>query len=127
MADKGGDNNRKLDTRSGLTPDLNDPKISGDPDYGVCRGTSPKCYHNWVEDRQDKVLIYSRTAGPRHANLGPALPPGRNPPLTPAHTVQNALIRWLAVHGVAADWTEDVTQLSSLQPVQSRDLREPHP
>lgn len=82
--------------------------------YNVCRGTDPRCYHPWVAERQNKVLIYTRTAGPRHANLGPALPAGKNPALTSSHVVQNALIAWLAEQGVAADWTEDVTQLSSL-------------
>src|SRR6185503_19602687 len=98
-----GDHRGKLDTRSGMTPDLNDPKISGDTDYGVCRGTDPRCYHNWVDDRQNRVLVYSRTAGPRHANLGPALPSGKFTPengygggaVTAAHTVQMALVRWL--------------------------------
>jgi type 1 glutamine amidotransferase len=85
-----------------------------DPVYNVCRGTDPRCYHPWVDNRQNKVLIYTRTAGPRHANLGPALPAGRNPPLTAAHVVQNALVAWMAEQGVAADWTEDVTQLSNL-------------
>jgi len=85
-----------------------------DPVYNVCRGTDARCYNPWVTDRQNKVLIYTRTAGPRHANLGPALPAGRNPPLTAAHVVQNALIAWLAEQGVQADWTEDVTQLSGL-------------
>jgi type 1 glutamine amidotransferase len=85
-----------------------------DPVYNVCRGTDARCYNPWVENRQNKVLIYTRTAGPRHANLGPALPAGRNPPLTAAHVVQGALIAWMAEQGVAADWTEDVTQLSNL-------------
>jgi hypothetical protein len=85
-----------------------------DPVYNVCRGTDARCYNPWVTDRQNKVLIYTRTAGPRHANLGPALPAGRNPPLTAAHVVQNALIAWMAEQGVQADWTEDVTQLSNL-------------
>jgi type 1 glutamine amidotransferase len=119
LADNDG---RRLDTRSGLTPDLNDPKISGNPDYGVCRGTNPKCYHNWVDDRENRVLVYSRTAGPRHANLGPALPPGRFTPengygagtVTAAHTVQMALVRWLGAHQILVDITEDVTQLSNL-------------
>src|SRR5687767_8391700 len=120
---------------SGLHPDLNDPRIAGDFDYGVCRGTDPKCYHDWAHEERanpPRVLIYSRTAGPRHANLGSRLGPGLNPPLcaatpcpppppppagqpqlqpqaTSAHTVQLALIRWLAAKGVQADWTEDVT------------------
>ena len=66
----------RQNTRSGLHPDLNDPKISGDSDYGVCRGTNPKCYHDWAHEERDpngpRVLIYTRTAGPRHANLGTA-------------------------------------------------------
>lgn len=102
--------------RSGNDPDLNDPRISGDFDYGVCRGTNPKCYHDWAHEERanpPKVLIYTRTAGPRHANLGPRLGPGLNPPLTPAHVVQNALKRWLEAKGVAADWTEDVSWMSS--------------
>lgn len=85
-----------------------------DPVYNACRGTDPRCYHPWVETRQNKVLIYTRTAGPRHANLGPALAAGKNPPLSAANTVQNALIAWMAEQGVVADWTEDVTQLSNL-------------
>src|SRR5580765_3250639 len=53
------DDHRGGSTRSGMTPDLNDPRISGDFDYGVCRGTDPKCYHNWVDTRQNKVLLYT--------------------------------------------------------------------
>src|SRR5215208_3723731 len=102
---------------SGLHPDLNDPRIAGDFDYGVCRGTDPKCYHDWAHEERanpPRVLIYTRTAGPRHANLGPRMTSGLNPPLTPAHVVQNALVRWLAAKGVEADWTEDVTRITSL-------------
>lgn len=98
-------------TNGSLAPGAKD---NFDPVYNVCRGTDPRCYHPWVESRQNKVLIYTRTAGPRHANLGPALPAGKNPALTSAHVVQNALIAWMAEQGVAADWTEDVTQLSNL-------------
>jgi type 1 glutamine amidotransferase len=89
-------------------------KDNFDPVYNVCRGTDPRCYHPWVENRQNKVLIYTRTAGPRHANLGTALAPGKNPPLGANNVVQNSLIAWMAEHGVQADWTEDVTQLSNL-------------
>lgn len=88
----------------------------GDPDYGVCRGTDPKCYHDWNNfDPANgyRVLLYTRTAGPRHANLGPALPAGLNPALTPAHVVQNAIVAMGQRHGFAVDWTEDVTQLST--------------
>jgi type 1 glutamine amidotransferase len=103
----------KLDTRSGLNPDMNDPKIAGDPDYGVCRGTNPKCYHNWVANRQNRVLIYSRTAGPRHANIQPALVAGLNPPLSPTQNVaQRAIIQWMAEVGVEVNWTEDVNTLA---------------
>jgi type 1 glutamine amidotransferase len=89
-------------------------KENFDVTYNVCRGTDPRCYHPWVDNRSNKVLIYTRTAGPRHANIGPAMAAGKNPPLTAAHVVQNSLIKWLADQGVTADWTEDVNQLSNL-------------
>ena len=89
----------------------------GDPDYGVCRGTDSRCYHDWgnFDPATDgyRVLVYSRTVGPRHAHLGPALPAGLNPPLTPANAAQNGLVRLGAENNFAVDWTEDVTQLSS--------------
>jgi uncharacterized protein len=92
-------------------------KNLGTPDYGVCRGTDPDCYHDWgnFDPATDgyRVLVYSRTAGPRHAHLGPALPPGLNPPLTPAHAAQSALVKLGQDNGFAVDWTEDVTQLNS--------------
>jgi hypothetical protein len=64
------------------SPNTNETPINGnlpvgalpsswDPTYNVCRGTDPKCYHNWVDDRQMKgagVLAYCRPAPrpPRH-------------------------------------------------------------
>jgi type 1 glutamine amidotransferase len=88
---------------------------SWDPTYNVCRGIDPFCYHDWASaSRQNRVLIYTRTAGPRHANLGPALAAGLNPPLTAAHVVQNALKSWLEAEGIVVDWTEDVTQINNL-------------
>jgi hypothetical protein len=91
---------------------------SYDPALDVCRGTDPVCYHDWAGDagaRQgNRVLIYTRTAGPRHANLGPRLAAGINPPLAAGNVVQNALKAWLEAEGITADWTEDVTQLSNL-------------
>jgi hypothetical protein len=88
----------------------------GDPDYGVCRGPDPRCYHDWGNfDPANgyKILLYTRTAGPRHADLGPALPAGMNPPLTAANVVQNAIIKMGQENGFAVDWTEDVTQLAT--------------
>ena len=71
---------------------------SWDPTYNVCRGTDPKCYSNWVaEPAQNRVLIFSRTAGPRHANIGTALAAGLNPPL-------NAEQRRLQAALKAAGW-----------------------
>lgn len=107
---------------------------SWDTHYNVCRGVDPKCYRNWVDNRQMKVLVYSRTAGPRHANLGTALGPGKNtqttamspggdctpsatncPPVDPAsNTAQTALRAWLNAEGIMVDITEDVNQLSNL-------------
>ncbi len=88
----------------------------GEPDYGVCRGVRPQCYHEWGNfdlSQGVRVLVYSRTAGPRHGNLGPALAPGLNPPLVDANVAQKAIVRLGQENGFAVDWTEDVTQLSS--------------
>jgi uncharacterized protein len=88
----------------------------GTPDYGVCRGVKPQCYHDWGNldlSQGMRVLVYSRTAGPRHANLGPALAPGMNPPLSPANVAQQGIVRLGQENGWTTDWTEDVTQLSS--------------
>jgi uncharacterized protein len=84
--------------------------------YNVCRGAQPLCYNPWIlsSSRQNKILMYSRTAGPRHAHLGPALAAGLNPPLTAANISQNALIAWVGALGISADYTEDVSQLGSL-------------
>src|SRR3954462_232130 len=68
----------------------------GDPDYGVCRGPDPDCYHDWGNFDPAaggcRVSLYPRTAGPRHADLGRALAPGLDPPLTAANVVQNAIL-----------------------------------
>lgn len=109
---------------------------SWDTHYNVCRGVDPKCLRNWVTNRQDKVLVYSRTGGPRHANLGSALGAGKNtqdpafvvsctspvvgPPavagncLVSNNTAQAALRTWLNAEGLMVDITEDVNQLSNL-------------
>jgi len=88
----------------------------GEMDYGVCRGTDPSCFHDWprTATTEYRVLLYTRTAGPRHANLGPALAAGLNPPLTPANVVQNGMIKLAAENGWKIDYTEDVSQLTSL-------------
>lgn len=85
-----------------------------DPYYNVCRGLSTECFNDWhaFDALPNKVLIYSRTAGPRHANLGPVLAAGLNPPLADTNVMQAGLVRMLAAAGIAADWTEDVTILS---------------
>jgi hypothetical protein len=82
----------------------------------VCRGTNPRCYHDWAKAKREGncVLIYMRTAGPRHSNLGPPLAAGLNPTLDPGNVVQSSLRMWLGRAGIEADWTEDVTRLSNL-------------
>jgi hypothetical protein len=81
-------------------------------DYGVCRGLNPKCYNDWgngfADGEEKRILIYSGTAGPRHAHLGDPLGPGLNPPLNESNVAQQALIAWAAEAGVQADWTEDL-------------------
>jgi type 1 glutamine amidotransferase len=84
---------------------------SWDPTYNVCRGTDPKCYNNWIPTRQKRVLIFSRTAGPRHANLGTALAAGLNPPLNANNTAVAGLKKWLEAEGIVVDYTEDVTRM----------------
>lgn len=84
------------------------------PNYGVCHGTDPSCYHNWGVSRQKKVLLFTRTAGPRHASLGSALASGTNPPLAPNNKTQADIIRLLNAQGIAVDYTETVTRLSNL-------------
>jgi type 1 glutamine amidotransferase len=82
--------------------------------YGVCRGTDPSCYHNWGVTRQKKVLLFTRTAGPRHASLGTALPAGLNPTLGANNRTQADIIRLLKAEGIDVDYTETVTRLTNL-------------
>jgi type 1 glutamine amidotransferase len=82
--------------------------------YGVCRGTDPGCYHNWGVARQKKVLLFTRTAGPRHASLGTVLAAGVNPPLGANNNTQADMVRLLDAEGIAVDYTETVTNLSNL-------------
>ena len=87
-------------------------------DYGVCRGTDPICYNNWgngwVEGEQKRILIWSRTAGPRHAHLGTPLAPGLNPPLNPDNIAQAGLKAWAEERGIAVDYTEDLASFGRL-------------
>jgi hypothetical protein len=87
---------------------------SWDPTYNVCRGTDPHCYHDWNPTRPNKVLIYSRTAGPRHASLGTALAAGLNPPLAANNVSQAALKSWLEAQGITVDYTEDASVLGNV-------------
>jgi uncharacterized protein len=88
----------------------------GNYDYGVCRGVDPKCYHDWAKTRASeyRVLLYTRTAGPRHANLGAALPAGMNPPLAQDNVVQREMLKLAEESGFKLDYTEDVTQMTRL-------------
>jgi type 1 glutamine amidotransferase len=101
---------------TGVLADGRDARDSYDPAFNVCRGVDSRCYHDWAKAERDgnRVLIYSRTAGPRHANLGPRLAAGLNPPLAAGNVVQSALKNWLEQEGITVDWTEDVTVLSNL-------------
>lgn len=109
-----------------------------DPVYGVCRGVDPDCYSDWGNERDNKVLVYSRTAGPRHANLGRnfdpdnagnvalALPrpyvitsnhsdPAAWPlPLNATNVAQAELVRMLTAEGVEVHVTEDVQAIERL-------------
>ncbi|RYF09012.1 MAG: ThuA domain-containing protein [Comamonadaceae bacterium] len=86
-----------------------------DPYYNVCRGTNPKCYADWnaFATTPNRVLIYSRTAGPRHANLGTPMAAGLNPAMNADNLMQAGLKRMLEGAGLTVDWTEDVSVLAS--------------
>lgn len=112
------------------------PRI--DPVYNVCRGVDPDCYSDWGTEREDRVLVYSRTAGPRHANLGRRLDPDdpanaalgldrpyvithdhSDPaawplPLNASNVVHNGLIRLLEAEGIEVHVTEDVRAIEQL-------------
>lgn len=82
--------------------------------YAVCRGTDPSCYNDWREDDgETRVLVYSRTAGPRHAHLGTPLGPGLNPELGEDNVAQQAMVNWGQEYGFSVDWTEDHTWMNS--------------
>ena len=79
----------------------------GEPNYGVCRGTDPACYHNWGGlPTEPRVLVWSRTAGPRHDHLGTPLAKGLNPPLNADNIAQAALVRLAKENGIGLDYTE---------------------
>jgi type 1 glutamine amidotransferase len=88
----------------------------GSRDYGVCRGLDPACYHNWgVRPAANyKALLFTRTASLRHANLGPALGPGLNPPLAADNLVHAGMRRLAEASGFALDYTEDPAAFTRL-------------
>lgn len=88
----------------------------GDFHYGVCRGVDPKCFHDWPRPKttQYRVLLFTRTAGPRHASLGPRLGPGLDPPLTDANVVQKGMLQLAAKNGWKLDYTEDLRYMTNL-------------
>ena len=88
----------------------------GNPDYGVCRGIDPRCFHNWPRAKTTKfrILLYTHTAGPRHAALGKPLGPGLNPPLGNDNVAQREMLRIAAENGWALDYTEDPAQMVNL-------------
>ncbi len=91
--------------------------LGGFPEPQVCHGTDPACYHDWGNFDPAKngyhLLVYTFTNGPRHADLGPALGPGLDPPLTAANVVQNSLIAMGKANGFSVDWTEDESVFDS--------------
>jgi len=116
-----------LATASALLCILAAPAQTGNPggaindnlgamDYGVCRGVDPKCFHDWPRNRapQYRVLLFTRTAGYRHADLGPPLAEGLNPKLDPRNLVQQEMLKIAAENGWHLDYTEDVKQMTDL-------------
>lgn len=99
-----------------LNPDDPNNQNLGYADYGVCRGTDPACFHDWKRSATTRyrILIYSRTGASRHANLGKVLGPGLNPPLGQDNVAQREMLRIATENGWDADYTEDVSQMTSL-------------
>ena len=87
----------------------------GEMDYGVCRGTDPACYHDWPRTKpaEYRVLLFTRTPGPRHANLGPPLAAGLNPPLAEGNIVQREMVALLAKQQIKVDYTEDLAEMQA--------------
>ncbi len=109
-----------------------------DPAYGVFRGVDPAIYSDWGIERANRVLVYSRTAGPRHAHLGRRLDPDHNDnvllglprpyvithdhtnpatwplPLIDNNVSQLGLIRMLGAEGIEVHITEDVRAIQSM-------------
>lgn len=85
-------------------------------DYGVCRGLDVKCFHNWPRPKtaQYRVLLFTRTAGPRHQNLGPPLGPGLNPPLAENNVAQKGMLKLAEQNGWKLDYTEDLQFMTRL-------------
>lgn len=88
----------------------------GEMDYGVCRGVDPSCYHDWkrTPTTQYRVLLFTRTAGPRHAHIGSPLPPGLNPPLAENNVAQREMVRLGRENGFIVDYTEDLSVMTRL-------------
>ena len=90
----------------------------GAMDYGVCRGTDPACYHDWERpegwDSEWRVLLFTKTGGPRHGHLGTRLGEGLNPPLNDDNFAQRGVIDMLEAEGIHVDYTEDSSMLGRL-------------
>lgn len=88
----------------------------GEMDYGVCRGIDPKCFHDWprAKTAEYRVLLFTRTAGPRHADLGKPLAPGLNPPLDDSNVVQKGMKALMEKNGIKLDYTEDLAEMTRL-------------
>jgi type 1 glutamine amidotransferase len=88
----------------------------GEANYGVCRGTDPRCFHDWprAKTTEYRVLLFTRTAGPRHADLGKPLGPGLDPPLDDSNLVQRQMKALLEKNGIKLDYTEDLAQMTRL-------------
>jgi len=90
----------------------------GEMDYGVCRGVDPACYHDWPRpegwDSEWRVLLFTKTGGPRHGHLGTPLGEGLNPELNEDNVAQRGVIEMLEAEGIHVDYSEDSSVLGRL-------------
>jgi uncharacterized protein len=88
----------------------------GEMDYGVCRGVNPKCFHDWPRNpsAQYRLLLFTKTAGYRHADLGTPLPEGINPSVDPTNVVHREMLEIATENGWHLDYTEDLREMTDL-------------
>jgi hypothetical protein len=86
-------------------------------DYGVCRGTDPKCFHDWPRAKTGiplKVLLYTRTAGPGTPTSARPWDRASTRRWPTTMWCRRACCAWRPRTAWTLDYTEDVSQMQRL-------------